>query len=150
MSVVSRFTRKIKALEKAINPTIKKTIDSNKPLIIDQQTDEQLYEGKDSEDKNIRPSYAMSTKIIKTKYRRPSQPTNRVTLKDSGDLYKSINVDAKTNEMIISANVEYFKYLVNHYSGNQLLGLNQEFLDKFTKNKILPNLQKTWKSIINK
>jgi hypothetical protein len=150
MSVVSRFTRKIKALEKAINPTIKKTIDSNKNLIIGQQTDEQLYEGKDSEDKDIRPKYALSTKIIKTKYRSPSQPTDRVTLKDSGDLYKSIKVDTKTTEFIISANVEYFKYLVKHYSSNKLLGLDDDFLDKFTKKKILPNLEKTWKSIIKK
>jgi phage gpG-like protein len=147
MSVISRFTKKIKALEKAISPTIKKTVEQNKPLIIDQQTDEQLYEGKDADTKEIRPSYALSTKIIK---RKKAQPTDRVTLKDSGDLYKSVKVDAKTNEMIISANVEYFKYLVAHYSGNKLLGLNEEFLEKFTKAKILPNLEKTWKAIIRK
>lgn len=147
MGVVSRFKKKLKELEKAINPTIKKTIDSNKPLIIDQQTNEQLYEGKDSNDKNLQPSYALSTKIAK---RRKGQITNRVTLKDTGDLYKSIKVDAKTNEFIISANVEYFKYLVNHYSSNIILGLNEDFLDKFTKKKILPNLEKTWKAIIRK
>lgn len=147
MSVVNRFTRKIKALEKAINPTIKKTIEGNKPLIIDQQTNEQLYEGKDSDTKDIKPSYALSTRIVK---RKKGQPIDRVTLKDSGDLYKSIKVDAKTNEMIISANVAYFKYLVTHYSGNNLLGLDKAFLDKFTKKKVLPNLEKTWKAIIKK
>lgn len=147
MSVVNRFKKKLTELEKAINPTIKKTIDSNKPLIIDQQTNEQLYEGKDSNDKNLQPSYALSTRIVK---RRKGQPTSRVTLKDTGDLYKSIKVDAKTNEFIISANVEYFKYLVNHYSLNIILGLNHDFLDKFTKKKILPNLEKTWKGIIKK
>ena len=150
MTVVSRFTKTVKQLQRSINPTIKKTVEENKALIIDQQTDEQLYEGKDSDDKDIRPSYALSTKIIKTKYRSPSQPTDRVTLKDSGDLYKSIKVDAKTNEMIISANVEYFKYLVTHYSSNKLLGLNDKFLEKFTKKKVLPNLEKTWKAIIKK
>lgn len=147
MTVVNRFTKKIKALQKAINPTIKKTVEQNKPLIIGQQTDEQLYEGKDADTKEIRPSYALSTKIIK---RKKGQPTSRVTLKDTGDLYKSIKVDAKTNELIISANVEYFKYLVTHYSGNNLLGLNDDFLEKFTKVKVLPNLEKTWKAIIKK
>lgn len=147
MSVVSRFTRKIKALENAINPTIKKTIEGNKPLIIDQQTNEQLYEGKDADTKDIKPSYALSTRIVK---RKKGQPIDRVTLKDSGDLYKSIKVDAKTNEMIITANVAYFKYLVTHYSGNNLLGLDKAFLDKFTKKKVLPNLEKTWKAIIKK
>ena len=147
MSVVNRFTKKIKALEKAINPTIKKTIDSNKPLIIDQQTDEQLYEGKDSNNKDIKPNYALSTKIVK---RKNQQPTDRVTLKDTGDLYKSIKVDAKINEFIISANVEYFKYLVVHYKSNKLLGLDDTFLEKFTKSKVLPNLEKTWKAIVKK
>ena len=115
MSVVNRFKKKLIELEKAINPTIEKTVNSKKPLIIDQQTNEQLYEGKDANDKNLQPSYALSTKIVK---RKKGQPTDRVTLKDTGDLYRSVSVDAKTNEFIISANTEYYKFLVNHYSSN--------------------------------
>ena len=41
MGVVDRFNRKLRQLEAAINPTIKETVDRNKPLIIDQQTEEQ-------------------------------------------------------------------------------------------------------------
>jgi len=147
MSVISRFNRKLKQLKDSINPTIQETINKHKPLIIDQQTEEQMFEGKDSEGLNFVPKYALSTKKIKQK---KGQPTNRVTLKDSGDLYKSITVDALTNEMIIKANVEYFKYLVVHYNRNKILGLNEEFLDKFTCKLIVPNIQTKWKSIIRK
>lgn len=148
MGVVDRFNRKLKALQAAINPTIKNTIDRNKPLLIDQQTEEQLFrKGEDSKQEPLFPSYALSTQIIK---QGKNQPTNRVTLKDTGDLYDSIRIDANTNEMIISANVEYFKYLVSHYSGNDILGLQRPFLDKFTKGVILPNLERNWKVIIRK
>ena len=145
MGVIERFNRKLKQLEKAINPTIQQTINQNKLLIVDQQTEGQMFEGKDSNDKNIVPKYALSTKIIKQK---KGQPTSRVTLKDTGDLYGNIKVDAKTNEMIISANTEYFKYLVAHYPSNTLLGLNREFLNNFVDKKILPNLLKNWETII--
>jgi hypothetical protein len=145
MGVVETFNRKLRAMEKAINPTIQQTIDQNKGLIIDQQTDGQMYEGKDSNSKDLIPSYALSTKITKQE---KGQPTNRVTLKDTGDLYSNIKVDAKTTEMIISANTEYFKYLVIHYPTNQILGLEQSFLNEFVDKKVLPNLAIKWASII--
>ncbi len=145
MGVIDRFNRTLEELQKAINPTIKETINQNKPLIIDQQTDGQMFEGKDANNKTLVPSYALSTKVIK---RKKGQPTNRVTLKDTGDLYNSITIDAKTNEAIISANVEYFKYLVAHYDKNIILGLNEEFKEEFTKQKVLPNLANKWKAII--
>jgi hypothetical protein len=56
MGVVETFNRKLRAMEKAINPTIQQTIDQNKGLIIDQQTDGQMYEGKDSNSKDLIPS----------------------------------------------------------------------------------------------
>ena len=91
------------------------------------------------------PSYALSTKIVK---QRNNQPTNRVTLKDTGDLYASIKVETTTNEMIISANVEYFKYLVAQYDSNIILGLQRPFLEKFVKGVIVPNLGVKWRNII--
>ena len=145
MSVINRFEKKLKQLKDSINPTIQDTVNRTKPLLIDEQTNEQMYKGEDSNGKQFIPSYALSTKVTK---RKKGQPFDRVTLKDSGDLYKSIKVVAKTNEMIISANVEYFKYLVTHYDQNTILGLQPDFLEKYTKQLILPNLKKKWKAII--
>jgi hypothetical protein len=145
MSIISRFERKLKELKASINPTIQETINRTKPLLIDEQTNGQMYKGEDSEGKQFVPSYALSTRVIK---RKKGQPTNRVTLKDSGDLYKSIKIDAKTNDMIISANVEYFKYLVTHYDQNTILGLQPEFLEQYTKQVILKNLKRKWIQII--
>lgn len=147
MGVVDRFNKRIDELEKAIYPTIQRTVNRNKGDIIDQQTNEQMYKGEDSKGMQFVPSYALSTINAK---KRKGQPTNRVTLKDTGDLYKSINVDAKTTEFIISANVEYFKYLVLHYSSNIILGLKREYLTEFVNTKVLPNLEVEFKKIIRK
>jgi hypothetical protein len=147
MGVVDKFNKRIDELEKVIYPTIQRTVNRNKGDIIDQQTDGQMYKGEDSKGMQFVPSYAFST--IQSK-KRKGQPTNRVTLKDTGDLYKSINVDAKTTEFIISANVEYFKYLVLHYSNNIILGLKREYLTQFVNTKVLPNLEVEFKKIIKK
>ncbi len=81
MSVVGRFKRKLKQLEDSINVTIKKTIDSNKPVLIDMNTKDQLFNsGEDASSKKLVPSYATSTKIIK---RKKGQKISNVTLKDS-------------------------------------------------------------------
>lgn len=145
MGVVDKFNKRIDQLEKAIYPTIQITVNRNKGDIIDQQTNGQMYKGEDSKGMQFVPSYALST--INTK-KRKGQPTNRVTLKDTGDLYKSIKVDASTTDFIISANVEYFKYLVTHYSSNIILGLKREYLTEFVNKKILPNLEVEFKKII--
>lgn len=145
MSVISRFERKLKELKAAVNPTIQETVNRTKPLLIDEQTNVQMFQGEDSQGKQFIPSYALSTKIVK---RKKGQPTNRVTLKDSGDLYKSIKIDAKTTQFIISANVEYFKYLVTKYDQNTILGLQEDFLREYTKQAILPNLKRKWIQII--
>jgi len=145
MSVVRRFEKKLMELKKAINPTIEQTVNRTKPLIIDEQTNGQMFKGEDSNGKQFVPSYALSTKVVKKK---KGQPTNRVTLKDTGDLYDSIKVEAKTTEFVISANVEYFKYLVTKYNQNIILGLQDDFLEQYTKQAILPNLKRKWIQII--
>jgi hypothetical protein len=138
--------KQVDKMEALIYPTIQTTINENKPEIINQQTDVQLYvEGKDANDLSLVPSYAIST--VKAK-KRKGQKTSNVTLKDTGALYASVTIDALTTEMIIATNKEYFKYLVVHYKNNQILGLQDSFLKSFTKTKVIPNIAKQYKKII--
>lgn len=146
MDAVDRFIRTIKELESSVFPTLKNTIDRNKGVLLDKQED-QLDDGKDSLGISFIPSYAEST--IKTK-KRKGQPTDRVTLKDTGDLYRSLNIETNSNQMIITANVEYFKYLVRHYDSNIILGLEKEFLRDFIIKYFKPELLRTWRQIIRR
>lgn len=144
MGVVERFKRKLAQLKAVIPASIKESIDRNKDVLTNQQQD-QFNKGEDSKGMQFVPSYALST--IKKK-RSKGQPTNRVTLKDTGDLYRSIEVETTTNEAIIKVNVEYFKYLVGKYDQNIILGMQEEFLKEFMLEYTLPILKQNFKAII--
>ena len=145
MGVIERFERKLKELKASINKGIQTSIQANEQVLINQQTNEQFFEGKDSMNVNFVPDYATSTKKYK---QRNGQPTNRVTLKDSGDLYDSITIQANTTQAIISTNIEYFKYLVAHYGNNTILGIQDDAMEAFLVRYTLPEIEKNFKAII--
>jgi hypothetical protein len=147
MGLNQRFKQKMRQLEASINPSIKKAVNTNSNLLEQQQTEGQFDKGKDALNVSFVPSYATSTKNYK---RRNGQPTNRVTLKDSGDLYNSVNIEGTSSQIVFSANVEYFKYLVNHYSGNQILGIQPKAMEVFVNAYICKEIVKNFNIIISK
>jgi phage gpG-like protein len=60
----------------------------------------QLWAGKDSSNARMSPLYALSTKKLKA---RKGQPTNRVTLKDSGMFHASITAEAARDALVIGS-----------------------------------------------
>ena len=145
MGTVSRFNAKLLELKNSINKSIQNSISTNKAVLIEQQTNGQFDKGQDSQGIQFVPQYAFSTKVAK---RRKGQPTDRVTLKDTGKLYNNIEIQAQTTQAIISANVEYFKYLVTHYDKNTILGIQTEAMKDFLKEFTLPEIEKNFKTII--
>jgi len=146
MRAIERLERKLRELKAVVNPTLKQTIDRNKGVLIDQQQT-QMNKGRDAFNVSLIPSYAEST--IKQK-KRKGDPFNRVTLKDTGELYRSIQIDTTTTQAIISTNVEYFKYLVDHYDTNIILGIQSEFLNEFLNKYFKPELRKAWEQILKR
>ncbi len=145
MGTVSRFNAKLLELKNSINKSIQNSISTNKAVLIEQQTGGQFDKGQDSQGIQFIPKYAFSTKVAK---RRKGQPTDRVTLKDTGKLYNNIEIQAQTTQAIITANVEYFKYLVTHYDKNTILGIQTEAMKDFLKEFTLPEIEKNFKIII--
>jgi hypothetical protein len=96
-----------------------------KEFIIELQR-EQLWGGKDGDGEKIRPPYAAST--IKRK-RRLGQPTDRVTWKDKGDLYNSIDVKFREREFELVTDDRKAKYLFRRY-GKNVFGLNEDSREK--------------------
>ncbi len=96
-------------------------------LIIDLNTNEQLFEGFDSTGRSlvsIGGEYADSTKDRK---RRKGQPINRVTLKDTGDFYRSFEVVVKNDSVVIKAATDVGEgYDLMQDWGVDLLGLTDE------------------------
>jgi hypothetical protein len=145
MGVVETFERKLRELKASINKGIQTSIASNEQILVDQQTDGQMDKGKDSNSISFIPDYATSTKNIK---RSKGQPTNRVTLKDTGALYNSITIQANTTNAVISAGVAYFGFLVSHYETNSILGIQDEAMKEFLIDYTIPEIEKNFKQIL--
>jgi len=139
MDAFDKARKFVRAVENSIKPSMQNTFLLNQLVIVDYQTDKQLFEqGQDSNGKSIRPYYAPSTIRIK---RAKGQPTDRVTWKDTGALYKSVTVDARGEEFVINIGADYAQYLVRRY-GQDVVGIQRKFLKDFLNDYILPNLRR--------
>jgi hypothetical protein len=99
---------------------------------------EQLWKGQNAKGLPIKPPYSNITIFYK---RRKSQPIDRVTLKDTGDFYSSINVDVKRDTFTIFATDDKTNKLTRKY-GKSILGLQEESKSRYVKNVLFPALKK--------
>jgi len=68
-------------------------------------------------------------------------PYDRVTLRDTGKLYRSIDVLIGERSVILRINVDYYRRLELKY-GKKIIGVQNQFLEEFCENYILPQIQK--------
>ncbi len=119
-----------------------------KKLIIDLNTKSQLYQqGIDSNGISLKEysknfGYSNNTKAIKEE---KGQPTDRITLKDTGEFYESFYVKLFGTDLMIFANP--LKDDTNLYDewGNDIVGLTEESIDTlvdFAKILIKPYVKK--------
>jgi len=95
--------------------------DTRKDLIEWQQ--EQLFAGKNSRNRDIKPPYTRRTKRIK---RAKGQPDDRVTLRDKHDFYDAIFVDIRAVTFVISSADWKTPKLIDKY-GKSIFGLGGVF-----------------------
>jgi hypothetical protein len=144
-SILNDLRNTVEELQKAVNDSIQESINQNNKVILELQTQEQMYQGIDSKGIDIKPAYADSTIKIK---RKKFQPADRVTLFDTGAFYNSLEVIAGKNDAVIRTIISYSVYLVDKYA--DILGLDEEnwtvFLEKYT----IPTIKKNFDDIIAK
>jgi len=152
MNAFDKARNKIKELEALINPTMQKVFDKYDYVIHDYQTDEQLFKKGERSDgsiiRNIRTGEGYTPYTIKLK-KQKGQPTNRVTWKDTGRLHKEIKVIANDEFVVIKTSVPYADKLFKKY-GDDVLGIQKEFLEKFLDLYILPTLKEEFDDTIAK
>ena len=138
MDVFSEARRKLDEMRENVNRLVRETFDEHKSLIIHYNADEQMYKlGQDSKGSIIRPAYRPATVRIK---KAKGQPTDRVTLKDTGRFHKNLIVTPKEDYVEISSDVEYAKYLFKRY-GDDVLGIQEELLKEFVVRYVVPKIQ---------
>ncbi len=127
---LQQFKRKLD-VDKALNFSIDSDI---KELIIE-LNQKQLYElGEDSEGVSLG-TYAPTTVMIK---QAQGVPTDRITLRDTGDFYKSFTVNYLNNEIVLDADGQKDDTNLFEEYGEDILGLNDAnmsiFVDEVKKN----------------
>ncbi len=144
-SILDDLKKTVAELQKAVNSSIQESIEQNKQVIKELQTQEQLYQGKNSKGIDIKPAYAESTIKIK---RKKGQPTDRVTLFAKGDFYNSLEIIAGKNDAIIRTVISYSVFLVNKYA--DILGLDEESWTEFINKYTIPTIKNNFNDIIAK
>lgn len=128
--------RKFKAI---LSQELENTILDNENIIVEMITQQQLYEqgieGRGIEISSYAP-YAEST--IRKKIKK-GQPTNRVTLKDTGDFYKSLRIEFDDKGFYIASNDFKSPYLLEKY-GPTIFRLTNENLKTLIHKYIRPAL----------
>lgn len=108
-------------------------------VIIDYLTNKQWFQkGQKSDGKIIKPAYSRITIKIKKK---KGDPYDRVTLRDTGKLYRSIELIIGDRAIIAKVGVDYYKKLEEKY-GKRILGIQDQFLEEFCENYIIPQIRK--------
>lgn len=111
-------------------------------FVIDQNR-KQLFAGIDGKGNEIVPEYSDFTYDVKIKV---GQPTDRVTLKDTGAFYASIFIDYGTKYIYFDANDSKTNDLIDKYGGD-ILGLTESSIE-ILKKKIISTLQNKIKSYL--
>ena len=131
----------LSALEKAYEKLPQTTINQAakyEPEIIDLNTD-QLFSGLDANGNPVTPNYSTLTISIK---RQKGQPTNRVTLRDTGEFYRDFEVRFFNDYFAIFSNDDKTEKLERKY-GKDIFGLtNQNILE--VAELVKPDLQETF------
>lgn len=104
----------------------------------------QLDMGIDGYYDEIRPHYAPRT--IKRKIKK-GQPTDRVTLKDTGKFYDSLYLEFDEGGFRILSNDEKAKYLIAKY-GSPILRVDNENFNRFLRFYIRPALAERMKDYL--
>lgn len=111
--------------EPGVLESIRQAISENEQFILDLVREDQLYDyginGRNVSIDAYAP-YTMNTVRIKTDKR---QPTDRVTLCDTGDFYKSMNIVFTAKGFYIEAHTSYVPDLMEKY-GTEVLRLTDE------------------------
>lgn len=138
--------KKIEALKKFQGEAEERVIEQvrkNEDFALFLVTEDQLFKGFDSEGRRIRPPYAALTRQIK---RAKRQPTDRVTLRDTGAFYEGMEMLYGSDEFTI-INIDAKTPKLRAKYGRDILGLNEQSRDLLAL-KIKPDLLDDFKKTV--
>ncbi|MET4106038.1 hypothetical protein [Hymenobacter sp. UYP22] len=130
------LARAFQRLPQALDQQVEATVRDNTAFLEDANTD-QLAQGKDATGADITPEYADLTIALK---QIKGQPTDKVTLRDSGDFYTSIIAQLSGKQVQLVGTDQKTAELEEKY-GPDIIGVPDPALDEFRADYIKPDLQ---------
>lgn len=144
MEKLDNLITKLEGVRDTLIETIADTIKMNEGTILELNFGDQLYdEGMDRNGVPLRPPYAPRTIRYK---RKKGQPTNRVTLRDTGRFHESFYIEYRPDSFLINAKDAVTPHLKERY-GPAILGLADQSVEYVIDELITPALQENIKSI---
>jgi hypothetical protein len=136
----------IDELERNVDNTFEKTIIDYGFVLKDYIINKQLFrEGIDGNGKKLA-GYTRTT--IRMKIAK-GDPTDRTTLRDRGEFYAHIEINAFSDRFEVTSNVPYDQYIFKRY-GRDILKITKENMMDFMFTYFLPNLKNHANNIIAK
>lgn len=132
---IRNLVYRLRKFKPVLESALKEEVENNADFLTD-AVRIQLDMGLDGFYDKIQPPYAPRT--IKNKIRK-GQPTDRVTLKDTGEFYASLHVEFDEDGFRIVSNDDKSKYLLAKY-GNAIFRLPNEDFTRFLRFYIRPAL----------
>jgi len=138
---IAEYHRRITSIDReALTTSIINTMSDK---IVERQQ-ERIFSGLDKNGNQIEPAYTPFTINMKKLF---DQPFDRVTLKDTGDFYKSMFIERKGNDVIFSSKDEKTEKLTTKY-GEEIFGLSEDE-SKISKEEFTNQLVKEIKKVLN-
>lgn len=146
MSVIDEMLDRIVSFSENIEDYIRLEIIENEAIICDMNSETQLFEKGINADGVSIESYAPYQPITKQIKLAKGQPTNRVTLRDTGEFHASFRVTAGESSFYIDATDWKAEKLTIGY-GDDIFGLTDENINELIWEYIYPMLIKKLEEI---
>jgi hypothetical protein len=138
MSEIDQYISSLDNISLNLKKIVFKAVKKNQGQILSMVKLRLFNKGVDGSGSKITPDYAPETISIKKGKR---QRSSHVTLRDSGNLYRSFVVEFKNNNIFIETNVDYKKDLIKRY-GSEIFDLTINEIELIIYSFAEPEIQK--------
>lgn len=142
---IRNLSYRLRKFKDFLDDRLRDEILANEHIICDMITD-QMFSGYDGRGKKIEPEYTPFTVSIK---RQKGQPTDRVTLRDTGDFYSSLRVEFDEGGFYVTSDDSKAAELLEKY-GTNIFRLSNQNLTILIREYIRPVFAEKLKELLQK
>lgn len=144
---IRNLVYRLRKFKSILDQELKDEILRHEDVIVEMITQDQLYElGIEGRGIEIMSYMPYRPRTIKKKLKK-GQPTNRVTLKDTGSFYASLHVEFDDTGFYVTSTQDKAKYLLKKY-GKTIFRLTDNNLKVLLNEYIKPSLKEKMKEYI--